>query len=119
MDGGSGVRSFIDPVIIVGLIMERVAVNPPASPDRVIVLQAARLSRPTAAAMTSWRWKSRGVQRRPSRRFWEGSRASPRGAVSSSDPLNSRPRTDVAELRFQRFYIVWAFQKQTLTGKGP
>lgn len=51
--------------------------------------------------------------------FWEGLQASPGGAVFSSDLLNSGQHTDVARLRFQWFYIVWAFQKQTFTGKGP
>lgn len=60
-------------------------------------------------------WEVRGDQ---AGGFWEGLRASPGGAVFSSALLNSWPHTDVAGLRFQRFYIVWAFQKQTLTGKG-
>ena len=40
------------------------------------------------------------------------------GDVFSSDLLNPGLRTDVAGLRFQWFYIVWAFQKQTFYWKG-
>lgn len=44
---------FIEPVIIMGLIMERVTINPPVSRDGVIVLQSPSSSRPATATMTS------------------------------------------------------------------
>lgn len=81
--------------------MERVTINPSVSPDRVTVLKAGV-----------------GGAGRPSRRFLGRFASLAWGAVFSSDLLNSRLHTDVAGLQFQRFYIVWAFQKQTLTGKG-
>lgn len=120
-EGGQPLWSlkFIDPVIIMGLIMECVTINPPVSLDCVIVLQSRRSSRPTTATMTSCCGRREACSGDQAGGFWEGLRASPGGAVFSGDLLNSRQHTDVAGLRFQRFYIVWAFQKQTLTGKGP
>lgn len=120
-EGGQPLWSlmFIDPVIIMGLIMECVTINPPVSLDCVIVLQSQRSSRPTTATMTSCCGRREACSGDQAGGFWEGLRASPGGAVFSGDLLNSRQHTDVAGLRFQRFYIVWAFQKQTLTGKGP
>lgn len=83
-----------------GLIMESVTINPSLSLDRVTVLKAGV-----------------GGARRPSRRFI-GRFASLAWGIFSSDLLNSRLHTDVARLQFLWFYIVWDFQKQTLTGKG-
>lgn len=102
-----------------GLIMECVAINLPVSLDCAIVLQSRRSSRPIIATMTSCCGRREARSGDQAGGFWEGLRASPQGVVFSGDLLNSRQRTDVAGLRFQRFYIVWGFQKQTLTGKGP
>lgn len=96
--------------------MECVTINPPVSLDRVIVLQSRCSSRPYGHN-DKLLWEACSGDQAGG--FWEGLQASPGGTVFSSDPLNSRLHTDVARLRFQWFYIVWAFQKQTLTGKGP
>lgn len=99
--------------------MERVTINPPVSPDCVIVLQSRRSSRPATATMTSCCGRREACSGDQAGGFLGKLVSLARGAVFSSDLLNSRLHTDVARLRFQWFYIVWAFQKQTLTGKGP
>lgn len=60
-----------------GLIMERVTINPPVSPDCVIVLQSRRSSRPTTATMTSCCGRCEACSGDQAGGFWEGLRASP------------------------------------------
>lgn len=100
--------------------MEYLAINSPVSLNRVIVLQSWFFQLPSL--QPQWQVAAGGARRvGVTEQEVSGKAREPRpgGAVFSGDLLNSGQHTDVAGLRFQRFYIVWAFQKQTLTGKGP
>lgn len=68
---------FIESVIIMGLIMERVTINPPVSPYRLIVLQSQSSNRPTTATMTSCCGRCKACSGDRAGGFWEGLRASP------------------------------------------
>lgn len=67
----------MDPIIIMGLIMECVTINPLLSPDCVIVLQSCHSSSPTKATMTSCCVRHGVCSGDQAGGLWEGLRASP------------------------------------------
>lgn len=69
--------NFIDPVIIMGLIMERVTINPPESLNRMIVLQSQCSNHSNMATMTSCSGRRKACNGDQAGGFWEGLLASP------------------------------------------
>lgn len=63
---------FIDPVIIMALIMECVTINRAVSPDRVIVFQSQRSGLLNTATMTSCCGRCEACSNDQAGGFWEG-----------------------------------------------